>query len=54
MNNYIVTFEKPDGIIETICINARDAREARFKTLNSKGKISYFHTILLNDTDEDI
>ena len=52
MNEYIVTFEQKDEVKETI-VCAQDPRIAKFNVMNANGKIEYFHSILLNDTEEE-
>ena len=53
MNNYLVTFERPNGQVDTVEINAVDVRDAKAKVLNANGKVDYFHSVLFNDTEEE-
>ena len=52
MNDYIVTFEQKGEVKETI-VCAPDPRIAKFNVMNSNGKVDYFHSILLNDMEEE-
>lgn len=53
MKNYLVTFETSNGIVKSIDINARDVDDAKAKTSNANGEISYFYSILVNDNEEE-
>lgn len=52
MNEYIVTFEQKGEVKEaTVC--APDPRIAKFNVSNANGKVDYFHSVLLNDSEEE-
>lgn len=52
MNEYIVTFEQ-SGEQRTVIVNAKTPQIAKFNVTNANGKIDYFNSILLNDTEEE-
>jgi hypothetical protein len=52
MNEYIVTFEQ-GGEQRTVIVNAETPQNAKFNVMNANGKIDYFNSILLNDTEEE-